>query len=372
MKYERVLLFAIAWMLAACVSPPIVTPTMTPVTPTSTPTPAGDVTPDPATATPTAEDASSQTYLDDRSDAYALMTSFVNALNRHEYLRAYSYWEPNAKQLAPFYQFEQGYANTGSVQLTLGQAREGVAAGNMYMSVPTAMVVQDNNGGIQVFVGCYELHLANPAIQGEPPFQPLAIRSAQVEQIASAAEINTRLAQACDPAVGSPISAPTADPTDISADRYLDERSTPETVMRSFANALNRHELVRAYAYWDANSPQLPPFTEVRGRVRRYGVGTNLVGRGERRCGRGAVLLPLARRVGRENHRRQYADLCGVLCLAPVESWCAGDAAFPAAGDSVRRCDASVQRCRCATTDGHGLRRAGDTELTFRAGQEQR
>src|SRR5205809_8013387 len=53
-------------------------------------------------------------YLDDRSDAAAVLSSYVNALNRHEYLRAYGYWEPEAaaSALGSFDQFAQGFADT--------------------------------------------------------------------------------------------------------------------------------------------------------------------------------------------------------------------------------------------------------------------
>src|SRR5512135_3281635 len=61
-----------------------------------------------------------QTYLDDRSNAYALMLSFANAINRKEYVRAFSYWEPDAVQLPEFAAFQQGYAGTQSVRISFG------------------------------------------------------------------------------------------------------------------------------------------------------------------------------------------------------------------------------------------------------------
>ena len=49
----------------------------------------------------------------------------------------------------------------------------------------------------QVFVGCYVLHLSSPGAQGVPPFQPLAIQSATVQQVANNADINALLQTAC-------------------------------------------------------------------------------------------------------------------------------------------------------------------------------
>ena len=139
------------------------------------------------------DDVSANRYLDDRSTAHELMRSFVNALNRHEYLRAYAYWEPQATQLPAFDSFQQGYANTESVQLTVGTVRSDAGAGQVYHQVPVALVAKTTGGGTQYFAGCYVLHLSQPAIQGMPPFQPLAIRSATVRQVngmPSVAQIN--------------------------------------------------------------------------------------------------------------------------------------------------------------------------------------
>ena len=64
-------------------------------------------------------DISKNNYLDDRSGPVEVLASLFNAVNRKEYVRAYSYWE-NAgtnPEVAPFDQFQKGYAETESVQL---------------------------------------------------------------------------------------------------------------------------------------------------------------------------------------------------------------------------------------------------------------
>jgi hypothetical protein len=202
-------------------------------------------------------------YLDDRSNAHALMTSFVNALNRKEYVRAYSYWEPNAAQLPPFDAFQQGYANTASVHLTLGVVLAGAAAGNLYYAVPTTLVATNTDNSVETFVGCYLLHLGQPANQGVPPFQPLAIQSATVRQVPNGTNTAPLMSQACAAQGGSALPPlPPANPNDVSASRYLDDRSTAQQLMRSFVNAINRHEHLRAYSYWEPQAPQLPPYDQ--------------------------------------------------------------------------------------------------------------
>jgi hypothetical protein len=69
-------------------------------------------------------------------------------------------------------------------------------AGQFYYSVPVTLRAQ-TGGGLQTFVGCYVLHLANPGIQAAPPYQPLSVRSASVTQVANNAGANALMAQAC-------------------------------------------------------------------------------------------------------------------------------------------------------------------------------
>jgi hypothetical protein len=127
---------------------------------------------------------SSTAYVEDRTDGVQVLRSLFNAINRKEYVRAYSYWQPGSAQLQPYDQFQQGYADTNSVQLTAGtQTTEG-AAGQLYYNVPVILVSQAT-GGTQTFTGCYVLQLSNPSVQGQPPFQPLAIHSAAIQQVAN-------------------------------------------------------------------------------------------------------------------------------------------------------------------------------------------
>ena len=68
--------------------------------------------PIPPTPSPAPDDISAPRYLDDRSDAVSALRSLFNAINRKEYVRAYSYWEAGAQGLPSFDRFQTGYADT--------------------------------------------------------------------------------------------------------------------------------------------------------------------------------------------------------------------------------------------------------------------
>lgn len=224
-----------------------------------------------ASSSPSADLGSPESgYLDDRSTATAVIESYYDAINKKEYARAYSYWEPNtpSSQLAPFDQFQQGYGKTASVQLTTGTVGGDVGAGQLYYSVPVVLRTKLTDGSAQTFAGCYILHLGRPEIQTAPPFHPMGIQSAKVQQQDNAAGTSNLLSQACQGQPGnqtSPLPATvTPSPTDISAARYLDDRSSATEVIRSFYNAINSKEYARAYSYWQPNTPaaQLPAFPQ--------------------------------------------------------------------------------------------------------------
>ena len=116
-------------------------------------------------------------YLDDRSDPAALIRSYYNAVARHEYARAWSYFG-EAKPVADYPSFTAGYADTESVELSLGPVTTDGAAGSIYASVPVA-IAATGPAGTSVFAGCYTTRQIQPVIQ-EPPFRPLQIERARL------------------------------------------------------------------------------------------------------------------------------------------------------------------------------------------------
>jgi hypothetical protein len=142
-------------------------------------------------------DISSAYYIDDRSSPAAVLRSLFNAINRHEYARAYGYWDEGSEVL-PFDEFEAGYAETDTVAIQTGLITSDAGAGNLFYRVPTALTVQTTGGETQTFVGCYVLHLSQPAIQGVP-YRPIGIRQAEVSAVAAGADIPALLETACPP-----------------------------------------------------------------------------------------------------------------------------------------------------------------------------
>ncbi len=142
-------------------------------------------------------DIGANRFIDNRTGPAELLGSLFNAINRREYVRAYSYWESNAQGLLPYDQFAAGYANTNSVQIRLGTVTPDAGAGQVYYTVPVTLIAQTTNNQTQTYVGCYTLHISNPSIQDNPPFQSLAVRSANVKQVANNADTNSLMQQAC-------------------------------------------------------------------------------------------------------------------------------------------------------------------------------
>ena len=74
-----------------------------------------------------------------------LAGAIAGGLNRREYARGFSYWEPLAAttELPRFDEFALGYADAVSVELTLGDVRTGVGAGQLYFTVPVTLLATD-------------------------------------------------------------------------------------------------------------------------------------------------------------------------------------------------------------------------------------
>lgn len=125
--------------------------------------------------------AQTPAYLDDRSTPASVLESLYNAVNRHEYARAYSYWHAGVEALPPYSQFVQGYADTVSVRLTHGRVAGEGAAGSIFYTVPVRLEAHHTDGSTRVFVGCYTLRLVQPGVQA-PPFRPLSIIGGELRQ----------------------------------------------------------------------------------------------------------------------------------------------------------------------------------------------
>lgn len=245
--------------------PTTVPPGQTPVS-TAEPPQGAVPTPTPAPVVPPVW-YSDTTYQDDRSTATGLIESYFNAINRKEYLRAYSYWRTPEASLGKYENFAAGFRQTARVKVRLGEIGEGIAAGQVYYSVPILIKALTTTGEHQRFIACYVLQLSQPASQGLPPFMPLGIARGKARVVETPGHARELLASACGGSdrIGVPMKpAPVTDPDDVRARNYLDDRSDPTQLMRSLVNAINRKEYVRAYSYWEhtPGSANVPPYEQ--------------------------------------------------------------------------------------------------------------
>ncbi len=135
------------------------------------------------------QDISSANYLDERSSALNVVKSLLNAINRKEFARAYAYWQNPATAPGPFAAYQQGFSTTARVDAIFGAVQSDAGAGQLYYKVPLAEKVTSNNGAVQTFMGCYTLHIAQPALQFLPPFIPLGITKGDLNLVTNAADI---------------------------------------------------------------------------------------------------------------------------------------------------------------------------------------
>jgi hypothetical protein len=136
-------------------------------------------------------------FLDNRSGPIETISSFLNALNQKQYVRAYSYYQDPATYPGPYTPYAAGYADTDVITATFGTVQSEGAAGSLYYKVPLALHVLTTSSAKQTFVGCYTLRLAQPAVQGTPPFQPMGIISGKFTQLANGTDVSTLLPTAC-------------------------------------------------------------------------------------------------------------------------------------------------------------------------------
>ena len=232
--------------------PPVAMPTITPLPKSITPIP---LMPPPSKG--------SSPYLDDRSNPVTLISSYFNAVNRKEYLRAYSYWRDPETALGTLTNFTNGYANTASVSLVFGTITGDAGAGQMYYTVPVRLKGIASNGVHSDYAACYVVHLSQPGFYGAPPITPMNIDRGTAEPVNVNAADADVLAEACtgpDYPISSPVSVGPSS-LDISKNNYLDNRSDPIATVSSYLNALNSKQYVRAYSYSQNPASEFGPYS---------------------------------------------------------------------------------------------------------------
>ncbi len=76
----------------------------------------------------------------------------------------------------------KGYADTTSVTVKFGATAPDPGAGQIYWALPVALSAMQTDGTAKVFTGCYKIHMANPGMQNDPPYQPMGIVSASLKE----------------------------------------------------------------------------------------------------------------------------------------------------------------------------------------------
>ncbi|HEY0606132.1 MAG TPA: hypothetical protein VGD58_24640, partial [Herpetosiphonaceae bacterium] len=112
-----------------------------------------------------------------------LLQSYYAAINERHFARAYTYWN-NLGQASgqSFADFQQGFAGTSQVAITLGTPQGEGAAGSVYITVPIVVVATQNDRSVRTYCGTYTLRGLN--VQ---PFNQFGLRieNAQIAQTGS-------------------------------------------------------------------------------------------------------------------------------------------------------------------------------------------
>lgn len=302
-KFSLSLILTVVFILSACVKSPAQTPSTSPTSelPTLPPVVTSTQVQLPTVASPTGSastptlqpagelpDISKDNYIDDRSTPAALMLSYFNAINLQEYLRAYSY-SSDTPNLGTFDQFSKGYSDTQSVTVSFGLITQEGAAGSTYYTVPMILNSVLTNGTPQKFAACYVLRLPEPGNYGAPPITPMHIEQRDAKAVAAGTTDSDTLSTICQSLnmpVGAMGGAAKVEPyDDISSTNYLDNRSDPVMVIKSYLNAINKQQYVRAYSYFQDTTTAYSTFeaqnTKIQSVSAQFGTVTSDPGAGQ-------------------------------------------------------------------------------------------
>nr|WP_319387198.1 hypothetical protein [uncultured Roseibium sp.] len=125
--------------------------------------------------------AGDSTYMDDRSSPQKLVESYYFAISNRYYAQAYGYFKP-ASAPGDFEEWSSGYAKTKSVTVKFGSTEPDPGAGQIYWALPVVIEAVQTDGKNLVYSGCYKIHMSNPGMQTDPPYQPMAIDSASLKE----------------------------------------------------------------------------------------------------------------------------------------------------------------------------------------------
>ncbi len=138
-----------------------------------------------------------QTPYDDTISPVDTLASYYNAIENHDYLRAYNYWQSAPRTYADFV---NGFADTVSIQLIVEPPTFiGIAAGSSYVEIPTVLIAEHTDGTVHTYAGCFVTRKSNlepPAIPEEDTWH---LYSANILEVANSSSIPALLANGCQP-----------------------------------------------------------------------------------------------------------------------------------------------------------------------------
>jgi cytoskeletal protein RodZ len=120
-----------------------------------------------------------------QQEAVQVIRDYYTAIARRDYKQAYSAWEGGgAASHQSFKQFKQGFANTASVAVEVGEpGRLDPAAGSSYIEIPVTITAVTKNGTRQRFRGSYVLRRVNNVPGSSPDQRRWHLYSANITQV---------------------------------------------------------------------------------------------------------------------------------------------------------------------------------------------
>ena len=168
-----------------------------------------------------------------------MITSYINAIDRKEYQRAYGYWHTPSQSLNDF---EKGYATTANVTATIASA-SGIDAATSQRRTLVSVVLDSTHtdGSTARFSGCYVAWKTVPGVSSNPGDTNWHIEDATVSGADQSSSLAGLLAKGCDSY---------KDRVENFGQAY-DDQSGSLNVVLSLYDALNRQDYKRAYGYWE-------------------------------------------------------------------------------------------------------------------------
>ena len=114
------------------------------------------------------ETAHAQSVASTEQDAVQLIRNYYRWINQKKYAGAFGIWEKredgNAANGQSFEKFENGFSETASVSVEIGELGEiEGAAGSNYIEIPVVISAMTKSGQAQKFAGTYTMRSSNMA-----------------------------------------------------------------------------------------------------------------------------------------------------------------------------------------------------------------